>query len=221
MVELSWSTLRVSGMDASSFLDGQLTQDVAHLDAGAWTALLEPDGTVICAGWLRAKPGHVDLLVPSEVADRCRERLARFRLRVDVYIEVLDGAEAPPLVDHEELLERGWPWTGEYSCELAPHAFGRNFVDETISFTKGCFTGQELVGRMDARGATMPFRFAVVRGPSKERVDAVVRAAGPERGQGVTTSFTSTDGFVGHAIVHRSLLEPGAAPDDVAVEAVP
>jgi len=36
-----------------------------------------------------------------------------------------------------------------------------------VSFTKGCFTGQELVGRLDARGSSVPWRMVRASGPSE------------------------------------------------------
>ncbi len=39
-------------------------------------------------------------------------------------------------------------------------------VDRSVSFTKGCYTGQELVARLDARGNNVPRRLVgVVGGP--------------------------------------------------------
>lgn len=39
--------------------------------------------------------------------------------------------------------------------DLVPAALG-GMLDSLVSFTKGCYTGQELVARMDARGANAP-----------------------------------------------------------------
>jgi len=216
---LEWSTITVGGADAATFLDGQLAQSVDQGTPGAWTAVLEPDSTVICAGWLRSDADGFELLVPGELAEVTLARLRRFRLRVDVALALHSGARDAPLTRHDELLERAMPWVGEYSKSLAPHAFGRSFVARSIDFTKGCFTGQELVGRMDARGATVPFRFARVSGQRGERVEEVVRLTGPAKSQGVTTVFEGRDEFVAHAIVHRSLLGDGA-PEDVRVEEI-
>lgn len=41
-----------------------------------------------------------------------------------------------------------------------PFAIGTDELARSVSFTKGCYTGQELVARMDARGANAPFRLA-------------------------------------------------------------
>jgi folate-binding protein YgfZ len=216
---LDWSTIEVSGEDAATFLDGQISQEIDRARGGAWTALLEPDGVVVSAGWLRVD-GDFKLLVPSELAEATRARLARFRLRVKVSIDVLAGAGDPPLTRFIDLYERQLPWSGEFAAGLPPHGFGAAFVARTISFDKGCFTGQELVARMDVRGASSPFRFARVRAPSRELADEVISAAGPPRGQGVTTVFADDGELLAHAVVHRSLIDSGGL-GDVEVEAVP
>jgi folate-binding protein YgfZ len=217
--ELAWSTITVSGEDATSFLDGQLAQDVASAIDGAWTAVLEPEGTVLCAGWLRGGESSYEILVPAALAEPARARLARFRLRVRADIDVSVGATDPPMSSVDELLEGAMPWAAEFAAGLSPHGFGAGFVGRSISFTKGCFTGQELVARMDVRGAATPFRFARVRAGSIERANEVIAAAGPPRGQGVTTVFRDDGELVAHAIVHRSLLERHESPD-VVVEVI-
>ena len=39
-----------------------------------------------------------------------------------------------------------------------PFAIGVDALARSVSFTKGCYTGQELVARMHSRGANAPFR---------------------------------------------------------------
>ena len=38
-------------------------------------------------------------------------------------------------------------------------------VERTVSFTKGCYTGQELVARLDARGSNVARRLVGVVAP--------------------------------------------------------
>jgi len=55
-----------------------------------------------------------------------------------------------------------------------------NLVEETVSFTKGCFTGQELVARIDSRGNRVPrhLRGVVVGAGLIPPVGAELRLAG-------------------------------------------
>ncbi len=209
MTELQWSTIRATGTDAATFLDGQLSQSVLGLTVDTWTLILEPDGVVVSSGVLRPAKLGIELLVPRELAEQSLARLRRFLLRVDCALALEDSVENPPLHTSDELLERRRPWVNEFARNLTPHSFGQHLVTETVSFTKGCFTGQELVGRMDARGATMPWRLAIVRGPSTEQINHAVMSVGPDGPRGVTTAFNDVTAY---AIVHRSFIERNPDP---------
>ena len=97
---------------------------------------------------------------------------------------------------------RGWT-----SCRtgLTPHSFGDSFVKSTISFEKGCFTGQELVGRLDARGSSVPWRMVQVHGPSIEVLNDLLTSKGPNGPQGVTSSYLREGVTVGLGFAHRTL----------------
>ena len=51
-----------------------------------------------------------------------------------------------------------------------PFAIGAELLSDAVSFTKGCYTGQELVARMDSRSATAPRRLVLA---TSERAAAV------------------------------------------------
>ena len=84
-VRLARDAVMVSGPDAVDFLQGQLSQDVGALaaGAGAWTLLLEPDGKL--GFWLRVSrtaPDEFVLDVDGGFGAPVRARLERFKLRV-------------------------------------------------------------------------------------------------------------------------------------------
>ncbi|MFM7536715.1 MAG: YgfZ/GcvT domain-containing protein [Acidimicrobiales bacterium] len=65
-------------------------------------------------------------------------------------------AGAVPL-DERDRIEAGWPAAGaELTPEVIPAECG--LVPLAVSFTKGCYTGQELVARIDSRGGNVPRR---------------------------------------------------------------
>jgi len=203
--ELLWETLRFEGEDAQSFLQGQVSQDLDQdRSNGAWSLLLNADGTIVTSAWIRGSEKHWELLVPSELVDAADARLRRFLLRVDCVITRKSEAIDAPLRSNDERIEEGKPWSKEFSLNLAPHVFGAVFVAESVSFTKGCFTGQELVGRMDARGASMPWRFVRVKGPSIDDANELLRSVGPAGLQGITSAVTTTEGFSALGIAHRT-----------------
>lgn len=66
-------------------------------------------------------------------------------------------------VIEETRIASGWPAMGAEiePGETIPAATG--IVKRTVSFTKGCYPGQELVERMDSRGATAPRSLRIIR----------------------------------------------------------
>ncbi len=96
-------------------------------------------------------------------------------------------------------------------------------VERTVNFTKGCYTGQELVARIDSRGANVPRRLvgllAPTAGPPLSR-GMTLHAGGPPEGDapaedkvvGTVTSAAwsgSLDSWVGLGSLHRSVDAPG------------
>jgi folate-binding protein YgfZ len=73
------------------------------------------------------------------------------------------GAEAIGATAYERLrIEAGWPAMG---AELTPATIPgeAGIVDLAASLTKGCYTGQELVARIDSRGGHVPRRLRRLR----------------------------------------------------------
>lgn len=76
----------------------------------------------------------------------------------------------------------GVPRVGaELDPSVIPAEVGRWFVDGSASFTKGCYTGQELVARVDSRGSNTPRHLRVITvtgGVPSVGDDVVVDGAG-------------------------------------------
>jgi folate-binding protein YgfZ len=54
-------------------------------------------------------------------------------------------------------IEAGVPVSGvDITTDTIPAEAGQWLVDASVSFTKGCYTGQELVARIDSRGGNVP-----------------------------------------------------------------
>lgn len=203
---LGWSVIEARGEDAETFLQGQVSQDLTTLGRdGAWTLVLAPDSVVITAAHATRVDGGIDLLVPRELAEATAARLRRFLLRTKCALSVHE-VDAGPYATIDELIEARWPGANEYARSLTPHSFGRRFVDATISFQKGCFTGQELVGRLDARGSSVPWRFVRVTGPSADVLDAALVSKGPDGPKGLTSWRAREGGVEGLGIAHRTLI---------------
>ena len=114
-----------------------------------------------------------------------------------------DDSETVELTDIEAVRVRvGWPVMGSeiVSGETLPAATG--VVKIAVSFTKGCYPGQELVERMDSRGSTAPKTLRLFQG--SHAVGAVVGKAVLVNGAevGVFTSVTAgfAMGYVARAV---------------------
>lgn len=201
-LRLARDVVVVRGDDAESFLQGQLSQDVAALEVGAaaFSLLLQPQGKVDAfLRVTRTAPDGFALDVDAGWGETVLARLRRFLLRVKVTLEPVewpvvavrgtdvdapDGAwavppETPgvpgvdligpaaaapagiPAMSPEEYevlrVATGVPRMGaELGASTIPASAG--VVQRAVSFTKGCYTGQELVARIDARGDRVPTR---------------------------------------------------------------
>ena len=173
--------VRVSGPDALSYLQGQVSQDLLPMAVGdrRWTFLLQPTGKVeVLARVERTADDTFVFDVDHGYGDELVARLNRLKIRVKVDVEavpwrvlrvvggddVIGPDPAPPAGVREgtaaELevarVADGWPAMG---TEIVP---GETIPAETgvvtvaVDFRKGCYPGQELVERMDSRGATAP-----------------------------------------------------------------
>jgi folate-binding protein YgfZ len=137
------------------------------------------------------------------------------------------GVAAATAADYEvRRIECGLPAMGaELDERTIPEESG--LVGATVSFTKGCYTGQELVARIEARGSNVPRR---LRGLLSDEPLAVGTELWTEREIGVVTSTAVSPrlGPVALAYVRRGIDPPldaeartegGARP--VAIRALP
>ncbi len=220
---IEWSAIDVRGDEARDFVQSQVSQDVARASSEEiWTLLLQPDGTVLTSGRLRSLDDGYRLTVPRALAASSLERLRRFHRRIRCTLELVSTVEGP-FATRAAQIDARWPLEGEYALALAPQSYGARFVEATVSFAKGCFTGQELVGRLDARAANVPWRLAYVEGPTFERLAEAVASRGPASHPALTTWEPVGARVRALAVVHRTLLDPAhlATLEDVTITPVP
>ena len=160
--------LVVEGPDAARYLHSQLAQDIESMgvEERRWSLLLEPTGRVVALlGVERAAPERFVIDGDPGSAEIIETRLRRFMLRVDLTLVVEAVAEQVPDALEADRVRAGWPRVGSdiVSGETIPAETG--VVAVAVSFTKGCYPGQELVERMDSRSASAPFRLVRLAGP--------------------------------------------------------
>ncbi|MFO1400564.1 MAG: hypothetical protein U1F30_05035 [Steroidobacteraceae bacterium] len=162
---VSLGVLRFQGRDAAAFLHGQLSNDVLALADGAQqlAGYHTNQGRVIALLRL-ARLGREELLaqLPLELADAVAQRLRRYVLRAKLTIEVLDAAAAAVAAASIP----GWSPARARGDDIAaglPQVYAatsEKFVAQmlnldclgAISFSKGCYTGQEVIARAHYRG---------------------------------------------------------------------
>ena len=197
------------GEDLRDFLQGLVTNDVAG-PLPVWAALLTPQGKVLFDFLVWADGDDLLLDCEAEQAEALIKRLSMYRLRRKIAI-ALDpalavhwrpGLDVPP---DPRLASLGQRWLGAAAgdsaepawlahrlalgvCEGAAELGDLLWLEcnaaelNGVSFTKGCYVGQENTARMNWR-AKVNRRVAVV--PLRESDPARQRAAYPALGLAV------------------------------------
>jgi tRNA-modifying protein YgfZ len=194
----------VEGPDALTYLHSQIAQDVRELAVGGsqWTLVLEPSGKVeSLARVTRTGDDRFDFDIDAGFGEALAARLNRFKIRVEAQITVVPAASGAPSEEHEAArIAAGWPRMG---VEIVP---GQTIpavtgvVPVAVNFTKGCYPGQELVERMDSRGADAPMSLRIVDVPDDATGGDPLVADGVEVG---TITSVSPAGGLGLAMVRR------------------
>ena len=213
--------VRVAGPDACDYLQRMVSNDVEALQVGdACPALLLTAKGRVIAPLLVWRRGEDDFLVLTEpeLGDPVRGLLTRMRLRAQCEIEseqhssvlvfggegidtgfpgaaeVLDSPHEPTL-DADELelrrIEAGVPqWGHEIDDKILPAEAG---LDTThVSFSKGCYPGQEPIARLHNRGHVNR-TLRVVELDDSASVERVTSQARRPDGTVVALAYVRTD----------------------------
>jgi len=156
----------VTGPDAASYLQSQIAQEIRDQEVGEtrWTLVLAPTGKVDTLARI-TRTGDDTFVFDTDAGfgERLAGRLNRFRIRVDADVSVEAADAHEPSAEHEAArVAAGWPRMGAEIVpeETIPAVTG--VVPLSVNFTKGCYPGQELVERMDSRGADAPRNLRVL-----------------------------------------------------------
>lgn len=171
--------LTIEGPDAASFLQGYVTNDLVLIqtDVGQPMAMTNIQGRVIASGWSYGRTDRVNLVIHPTVENAVREHLNKYMVFAKskildtttvVYLcetPVEEGINLTPLNWYLHTKPNGAknldeicltaefpiitePTSGQFLPQmLALTDFG------TVSFSKGCYLGQEIVARAEHRGA--------------------------------------------------------------------
>ena len=224
------AVVRVSGEDVRGFLQGLVTSDVAG-PMPVWAGLLTPQGKCLFDFIVWEDGDDLLLDCEAEAADDLIKRLAIYRLRRPITIERDASLSVHWSLDEHgtadpRLPELGNRWLGpadepaggwlehrlrrgvcEGRAELADILWLECNAAELngVSFTKGCFVGQENTARMNWR-QKVNRRLVVVEGSGGDRS----RAQYPDLGLSVVHARVDT--IPDEAIIPDWLKEALAQP---------
>jgi len=144
-----------------------------------WTFFLQPTGKVdVLARVAMVADETFRLDTDPGFGAVLEARLNRFKIRVKATVTATPGPAGESGSDEDGRIAAAWPKMGAEIVpgETIPAETG--LADVAVSYTKGCYPGQELVERMDSRGSTAPRHLVVLpRHADDEPGTAVVSEA--------------------------------------------
>ena len=244
--------LAVTGADRVSWLQGLLTNDVAALKEGQsqYSAYLTPQGRMITDLHVFARGERLLLDVPLSLAATLRDKLdglifsedagvidesARLFvwtvIRKDAFVQAIGETIPDEFASLTEItmdtfdvirIERGVPrFLADMIDDTIPLEAG--IEDRAISFSKGCYVGQEVIVRVTHRGGGRVAK-KLVRWIGDESADIVPLPesrifsfdpstslrAGKDIGRVTSAAFSpNVNRVVGLGYVHRSFMASG------------
>jgi tRNA-modifying protein YgfZ len=229
------SFVRVTGPDALDFLQRMLSNDVSGLSCEA--LLLTPKARIVAPirVWRRDEDDFL-LLTEPELGEIVRTTLLRARFASKCEIELEDhssyvvfgetegipnadygepamealDADLEATISEDELellrIKAGTPrWGRELDDRVLPAEAGLD--ERAISFTKGCYPGQEPVARLHYRGhPNRGLRVLEIDAKEPPAYDADLRREGKVIGR-VTSAVRNGDGVIALGYVRREVPE--------------
>ena len=193
----------VEGADAQRYLHSQVSQAILDQAVGEqrWTFVLEPTGKIdALARITRTADDRFELDTDAGFGEALLARVNRFKIRVavDTSLRSAVDAKVDPAVEHDRVVA-GWPRMGAEIIPGQTIPAGTGLTGIAVSYTKGCYPGQELVERMDSRAASAP--------KSLRRLPVAMGAAAGDPvldGDDEVGVFTSVSGEAALAWIKRS-----------------
>jgi folate-binding protein YgfZ len=163
-----------------------------------------PEGSLVATPVGPLVSGRDELIVNASLTDR--------------RVSVVDAVATEAMVRYR--IAHGIPAMGtELTEDTIPGEAGAWVIDASVSFTKGCYTGQELVARIDSRGNNVPhpIRLLMLEGDASVGDDVTVDGAAVGTITSVTPSLSAALpalalARVGRAVVPGTQVVVGTGP---------
>ncbi len=201
----AWRRFAIEGPRAREILERAVGAPIAIApDCGAPVPLAGVE--VVVAAWGESGERAYQLSVPAAAAEAVSEAIAR--------CVGSDGLEIGDASVLEVLrVEAGTPRLGsELGEDVLPAEAG--LIGRAVDLRKGCYTGQEIVARMESRGSAahrlVGFRFETAAGAeARAPVGTPVRVDGTDVGELTSTCYSQLAGEIGLGFVRRAHAAPG------------
>ena len=201
--------LEFSGPDAVRFLNGQVTQDVRKVmgsDQVLPSCVTDAKGKLQFRIWIAEGKisGTVFVFCREGMAEDLEARLTRYLIADDVEVrnvsaEIHIDEFKFPYADLDEpgRIEKGIPkWGAELKEGMLPPEAGLELTD--ISYTKGCYIGQEVISRIKSAGKVNR-RLVKLSFDVEGETGDIVNSEGKIRGE-----VTSVSGNIGLGFLKRA-----------------
>lgn len=199
----AWARFGVEGPRARALVAAAAPGAALDLEPDAWGPLpiAGVEGLVAAFGW--SGEDALQLFVPAEAADAA----ARVLREAAAGCEAAWGDEAALEVLR---IEAGVPGLPELGGEETLPAEAR-LVERAVSFTKGCYTGQEVVARMHSRGRVGHLLVGIALAPDAPlpAPGAPLYAAGAKQGELTSVARSPAAGPIALGFVRTAHAEPG------------
>ncbi len=137
--------LKISGKDAQIFLQGQLSNDINKITDSTWqlNAYCQHQGRVIALIWIQKRGSDFYLDFAPDLQQVVHNRLKMFALNAKVVFSEIGNQSS--LIDNAQV-------TFATSEKFIPQDLNLDINEVGVSFTKGCYPGQEVVARVHYLG---------------------------------------------------------------------
>lgn len=158
-----FAAIAINGANATTFLQGQLTCDVHKITEahGSLSACCDPKGRIIANFYIFRQGENYYFLLPKSMVPFTLHHLKKYAVFSKVELAAVDDLRTtirPPVdIEITEIKENTWralnidvglAWIyPQTTASLIPQMINLQRWGGALSFTKGCYIGQEIIAR--------------------------------------------------------------------------
>jgi folate-binding protein YgfZ len=223
--------IEVTGADRLAWLQGQSTNDLRSVSSGieADFCVCRPTGQMLAVCRLWEVGDRAYLAAEAACLPAVLERFETM-----VVMEDVAARDATPLFPPATALSKapearrlclGIPLRGvDWDEKTLPPELGPGFEASHVSYTKGCYTGQEVLMRIHSRGHTNRTWMGLIAGGPIAPGDVVEHESRAEAGRVTSAAVSPELGWIGAAMLRNEAAREGSKvkvrPSDGLVSAI-